>query len=174
MNIKIKIYLIVGIMALAVFFLVFGAIKPLFYDIKKTAATAEESRDKLISLQIIDQGYLDQVEADYQAVYNDLGLINRQLLNQSEAVKFFESLESMASQTENQLEIDAYDFPELDLRLAGSFPNLMKFIGLAENGNYFLTVNSVNISKASSKEDFEAGVNEGIKTNLRITVYTAK
>jgi len=172
MSIKQKIYLLVGLMALIVVALIVGVVKPLFSDIKKTAASAEESRDKLISFEMIDKNYLQQIEEDYNDISGNLELVKTQLIDKSEAVRFFEALESIASSTGNGLEINASDFPSLTLSLVGSFSNFMKFLGWLENGDYFINVNSINITRASERGISEIITNNDVKANLIITVYT--
>jgi len=172
MNIKQKIYLVVGAMVLIIVALIVGAIKPLVLDIKKTAAAAGESKDRMISLETIDKNYIAQVEAEYNDVSTNIDLVRAGLVDKSKAVKFFEALESIASSTDNELEINASDFPVLALNLAGDFPALMKFLGTLENGYYFLSVDSININRVGEVEGAEKLPVGEIKTNLKITVYT--
>ena len=159
-------------MILIIVALIVGVVRPLFSDIKKTAAFAEESKDRMISLETIDENYLEQVETDYQDISVNLDLVRNGLVDKSKAVKFFEALESIASSTNNELEINASEFPTLTLNLVGSFPDFMKFLGWLENGYYFIKVDSINVNRVGEREGTESVAAGEIKTNLKITVYT--
>lgn len=172
MTIKQKIYLIVGLMTLIVVALVFGALRPLFLEIKKTAVETADSKNKLTSFEIIDKGYLAQVETDYRDINSNLELVKTKLIDKSEAVKFFEALESVASSTNNQLEINAADFPVLTLGLVGSYSDFMKLLGWLENGDYFINVDVINIAKVSERETPEIIQSGKVKSTLRINVFT--
>jgi len=174
MNTGQKIYLLVGLMVLIIIALIVGVVKPLFSDIKKTAASTEESRDTLISFEMIDQKSLQQIAAETTSIGDNLELIKSQLIDKTEAVKFFEAMESIASSTGNEIEIDASDFPNLTLNIVGNFSNFMKFLGLLENGNYFINVNSISLTKASGTEISEIIPSNNIRADLKIIVYTKK
>lgn len=171
MNVKQKIYLIFAGIVLIFTLLALFVVKPLFLEIKKTAASVLESREKLVSLETMDKKYVEGVEKDYEDISVKLIETKKQLIDKNEAVKFFEALESIASITSNEIEISASEFPSLTLSLFGTFPGFMKFLGWLENGEYFINVDLLNISRASAREDMEA-VSEGmIKTTLKIKAY---
>jgi hypothetical protein len=171
MSAKQKIYIIfLVIIAFFVLAIIF-AIKPLFLEIKKTAAAVSESRGRMMSLEEIDKNYLEELEIDRREISNDLNLVKKQLIDKNEAVKFFEALESVASMTSNEIEISASDFPSLTLSLTGTFPDLMKFLGWLENGDYFIDVDSLNISRKNEKPDADINLSEIIKSTIKIRVY---
>jgi hypothetical protein len=171
MSVKQKIYLIFACIALVFILLTLFVVKPLFLEIKKTAAFVLESREKLISLETMDKRYVEGVEKDYEDINAELAGIKEQLIDKNEAVKFFEALESVASATSNEIEISASEFPSLTLSLFGTFPNFMKFLGWLENGEYFINVNLLNISRASAREGLETIPEGMIKTTLKIKAY---
>jgi len=171
MNIKQKIYLIFACIILIFVLLALFAVKPLFLEIKKTVAFVLESREKLISLETMDKRYVEGVETDYEDINNKLIEIKKQFIDKNEAVKFFEALEFVASATSNEIEISASEFPSLTLSLAGTFPNFMKFLGWLENGEYFIDVGSVNISRVGATEDLENIPSGTTKTTLKIKAY---
>jgi hypothetical protein len=171
MNIKQKIYLIFTCIVLIFVLLALFAVKPLFLEIKKTAVFVLESRERLISLETMDKKYVEGVETDYEDINNKLAEIEKQFIDKNEAVKFFEVLESAASVTSNEIEISAAEFPSLTLSLAGTFPNFMKFLGWLENGEYFIDVGSVNVSRVGATEDIENAPPGTTKTTLKIKAH---
>lgn len=175
MNAKQKIFLIAGIFIILIILLFFGAVKPIISEIKKASASVKENREKLLLLEKTDQDYLKQVEADYKDISNNLSVIQSGLIDKEQAVDFFIILEEIASSTSNNLKINASGFPVLILDLEGSFPNLIKFVGLLENGKYFIDVDSTNLRRTAIKETLEGGPSsENIKANIEIKVYTQK
>lgn len=173
MNAKQKLFLIAGIFILLIIFLFFGAVRPMIYEIKKASASVKENREKLLLLENTDQEYLKQVEADYRDISNNLNIVQSGLINKEQAVNFFIFLEQTASATFNKLKINAVGFPDLNLDLEGSFPDLMKFVGLLENGKYFIDVDSIDIRETAIKETLEGGPSsENIKASMKIKVYT--
>jgi hypothetical protein len=171
MSVKQKIYLIFACVILIFILLASFVVKPLFLEIKKTAASVLESREKLISLETMDKRYVEDVEKDYKDINTELIEVKKQLIDKNEAVKFFEALEFVASVTSNEIEITASEFPSLTLSLFGTFPDFMKFLGWLENGEYFINVDSLNISRASAKEGVETAPEGMIKTTLKIKAY---
>ena len=146
-------------------------VKPLFSEIKKAATSVSESREKLISLEKMDKKYIEEVEKDYENINIGLAGIKKQFIDKSEAVKFFEALESVASATSNEIKISASEFPFLTLGLEGTFPDFMKFLGWLENGEYFIDVDSISVSRVGAiggPENIPAGA---VKTILKIKAY---
>ncbi|MDP2934280.1 MAG: hypothetical protein Q8N59_00700 [bacterium] len=172
MSIKQKIYLIFAVIVTIFIVLTLFVIKPLFLEIKKTAASVLESRERLMSLEGMDKKYVEEVEADYKDINDKIIEIKKQLIDKNEAVKFFEALESVASSTNNEIEISASEFPSLTLGLFGTFPNFMKFLGWLENGDYFIDVNSVNITRTNGEDSPETISAGTIKSTLKIRAYT--
>jgi len=174
MNIQHKIYLVSVIGAVIIVVLAVFGFGPLVLEIKKTAALALESREKLISLEIMDKNYIENTEKDYQEIEARVEeIIKNRFIDKSEAVKFFEALEAIAASTNNQIEISVADFPLLNLSLKGSFADLMKFLGWLENGPYLIDVRSLGISRVGSLNEETENVPVGtIKSNIKINVYT--
>ena len=171
MNIRQKTFLIFACIIVVFVLLGLFIVKPLFLEIKKTAASTMESREKLIALETIDKKYIEEMDEEYEIISRELALVRKQLVDKNSAVEFFEALEIVASSTSNEIEINASDFPVLTLNLFGTFPDAMKFLGWLENGDYFIDVASVNISKASAREGSELAPDGKINTNLKIKAY---
>jgi len=171
MSIKQKIYLIFTAIIAIFIVLILFVIKPFFLEIKKTATSVLESRERLISLETMDEKYVKGIEKDYEDIIGKLVEIKKQFIDKNEAVSFFEALESVASSTNNEIEISVSEFPSLTLNLFGTFPNFMKFLGWLENGEYFINVNSVNITRTSGEEAPETISMGMIKTTLKIKAY---
>ena len=171
MSAKQKIYLIFLVIITVFTLLIIFVIKPLFLEIKKTAAAVSESREKMMSLEEIDKNYLEELEIDRREISNNIDLVKKQLIDKNEAVKFFEALESVASVTFNEIEISVSDFPSLALSLTGTFPDLMKFLGWLENGDYFIDVDFLSVSRKSERADTEIVPSGIIKSTLKIKAY---
>jgi len=136
-NTKQKIYLSSSIFLVIVILLIYGIVKPLYLEIKKTAVLVEPRNEKLIVLKKIDQKYLKKLESDHAIIEQDIALIKSGFLNDSKVVDFFIDLENIALNTSNKLEIETQEFPNFTIHLLGSFSNSMKFLGWLENSNFF-------------------------------------
>ncbi len=173
MSIGQKTYLVLAIGALILVILAVFVFKPLFLEIKTVSALALESREKFLSLEMMDKGYVGRVEREYEEINNRIGeIIKSAFVNKEKAVEFFEALESLASTTGSQIEMNVSDFPIITVNLKGSFPSLMKFLGWLENGPYFISVNSINISRASARGGEEETISGKIRSTIKITVYS--
>lgn len=171
MSIRQKIYLAFLCVITMLTLLILFVFKPLFVEIKNTAASTLESREKLIALERMDKKYIEEVEKDYEIISGNLVAIKKQLVGKSGAVGFFEAMETAAESTNNKIEISASEFPILTLSVFGTFSDLMKFLGWLENGDYFIGVESINIARVSVKEDAELITDGRIKTNIKIKIY---
>ncbi len=173
MNPKQKIFIIAGIIFIFITLLIFLIAKPMFFEIVKVSATVSQSRDRLLLIENTDQNYFQQIESDYNEISENIAVVQNGLIDNNQAVEFFMDLEKIASLTFNELEINAGNFPVLDLTLVGSFPDLMRFLGWLEEGKYFLGIESIDSRQVSVKEPEENPSND-LKTNIRIKVYTKK
>jgi len=173
MNPKQKIFIIAGIIFVFITLLIFLIAKPMFFEIVKVSATVSQSRDRLLLIENTDQNYFQQIESDYNEISENIAVVQNGLIDNNQAVEFFMDLEKIASLTFNELEINAGNFPVLDLTLVGSFPDLMRFLGWLEEGKYFLGIELIDSRQVSVKEPEENPSND-LKTNIRIKVYTKK
>ena len=169
-----KNYIVIACIAIVFILGILFVIKPFFLEIKDTAVIVLESRERLISLETMDKRYVEEIEKERVNINARLIEVKKQLIDKNEAVKFFEALEAIASSTDNGIEINASEFPSLTLSISGEFPGLMKFLGWLENGDYFINIDSVNISKIGISEDSENISSGKIKTTLKITAYTGQ
>jgi len=174
MNPKQKIYIISGSILVLIALVVFRVIKPMIFEIGKISAMVSQSQDRLLLIESTDQTYFQQIESDYRQITDDLAIVKSGLIDNEQAVEFFMDLERIASLTYNNLEIDATNFPVLELTLIGNFPDLMKFLGWLEKGKYFLDVESFD-SRQIGEREFLSGFSPGqVKTIVKIKVYTKK
>lgn len=169
-----KNYIVIACIAIVFILGILFVIKPFFLEIKDTAVIVLESRERLISLETMDKRYVEEIEKERVNINARLIEVKKQLIDKNEAVKFFEALEAIASSTDNGIEINASEFPSLTLSISGEFPGLMRFLGWLENGDYFINIDSVNISKIGISEDSENLSSGRIKTTLKITAYTGQ
>jgi len=172
MNVKQKIFLILGLFLVLIICLLFWVVKPMFLEIKKASAAIKESRDKLLLLERTDQDYLLEVESDYKEISDNLNLVKDGLVASEQAVEFFVALENIAAATANKLEIKATDFPLLILTLNGTFPDIVKFLGWLEKGKYFLDVESIDI-KQVAQEGLDTSI-ENVRAIMEIKTYSKK
>ena len=177
MTINQKISLSGGLILIVLAAIVFGLIRPLFFELKQTSILVGAQKEKLFGLAKIEEKYLKELEQDYNKIKSDVFLLKKGFVDEKKAVEFFIELENIALQTSNKLEIKTEKFPEFTLSLTGEFSNLMKFIGWLENGKYFVDLNSIQIKRISNKDlSFsEAGnISMGeIKTTLKIKAYSS-
>lgn len=175
MNSKQKIYLFSGIFLIIVIILFSGIVKPLCLEIKQTAKLVEERNNKLLILQKTDEAYLRNLELEYIEIKDRISLIESGFLNNDSVVDFFISLEGIASNTFNRLEIEAGKFPEFTFHLLGNFSNSMKFLGWLENSKYFLNIEYLSMEGLRNQRSFlgeELFEQDDIKTVLKIKNYT--
>ena len=170
MNIKQKIFLISGLILIIIILLFWGIVKPLVSEIKTTSSLVQQRNEELFALEKTDQNYLKQLESDYKIIEEDISLIKSGFLDINKAVGFFIELENIASATSNNLEIKTEEFPAFTLNLSGDFPNLMKFLGWLENGDYLIDIDSIQIRRFTIKE-LEKLLSGNIRTNLKIRAF---
>lgn len=176
MNIKQKICLTSGLAIIIAILLFAFFVQPLLREIKSTSLSLEEKKEKLNILEKADQKYLEQLEIDYEEIKKDISLIESAFLDADRAVDFIVELETFASLTFNALEIRKVDYPIFSLRTAGGFSGLMKYLAWLENGRYFVSVDSINIRRISTREvptkEVSAGDVETIlEINLPVKAY---
>jgi hypothetical protein len=174
MNAKQKISIILGFIIVILTLLILLVIRPMFLEIQKVSYMVGQSRDKLLSIEGTDEDFFEQIESDYDEITNNIEIIKSGLIDKNQAVGFFMDLEKTASLTSNKLEINAANFPTLDLTIVGSFPNLMKFLGWLEKGKYFLDVGLLDIRQIGEIEAL-AGFSPGdVRSSIKIKAYTKK
>lgn len=170
MNIKQKFFLFSGLILVIIILLFWGIVKSLIVELKTTSALVKERNEELFALEKTDQNYLKQLEKDYKDIKENISSIESGFLDIDKAVDFFIKLENTAAATSNNLEIKTEEFPIFILTLSGSFPNLMKFLGWIENGDYFIDTNSIQIRHLITKE-LEELPSANIKTILDIKAF---
>lgn len=175
MTIKQKICLVSGLILIIVILLFWGIVKPLLLEVKVTSASVKERNEKLSVLQKTDQEYLKELEIEYNNVKEKISLMEVGFLEIDKVVDFFVKLESIATNTSNQIEIEPKEFPVFNLDLTGSFPNLIKFLGWLENGDYFLDVETIKIKRLGQRDltpEQQKTISIGdVSTVLRIRNY---
>jgi len=174
MNTKQKIFAISGLVIILFIFFFFLAIKPMVLEIQKVSAMVSQSRDRLLLIEQTDENYLKQIEFDYKEIVSDVNSVKSGLISSSQAVEFFMDLEETATLTSNKLEINAANFPVLELTLTGSFSGLMRFLGWLENGKYFLEIESLDIRQIGEREVLLGFSPGDVKTVIKIKVHTQK
>jgi len=177
MTINQKISLSGGLILVVLAAIVFGLVRPLFFELKQTSLLVGAQKEKLLGIAKIEEKYLKELEQDYNKIKSDVLLLEKGFVDEKKAVEFFIELENTASQTSNKLEIKTEKFPEFTLSLTGEFSNLMKFIGWLENGKYFVDLDSIQVKRVSNKDlSFGEGENisaSDIKTTLKIKAYSS-
>lgn len=175
MTIKQKICLLSGLVLIIAVLLFWGIVRPLLAEVKTTSASVRERNEKLSVLQKTDQNYLKELETEYNDVKEKISLMKAGFLEIDKVVDFFVKLESIATNTSNQIEIEPKEFPVFNLDLTGSFPNLIKFLGWLENDNYFLDVEAIKIKRFSQRDltpEQQKTISIGdVNTVLRIRNY---
>jgi len=175
-NYKSKIYftLILGIIVL--FILLFFMGVPLFNKIKQSHENILGSQIKIANL---NKSWEESAKAESQLKINkeNLKKIRKNLLRSKELglvdfLQYVEWLELIIQKTNNSQVGDIkagerIDSQKIDsnyktgyysfqVNLMGSYSNLLKFINILENGDYYTEITSLNISKAQTeKSNFE-------------------
>jgi hypothetical protein len=181
-----KIYLTGG-GSLAVLVLFIGLIvSPLIDQIH------QESQKLIQEQQIIDSFYRDwenlrNSQKSHEDFQENLAKFNV-FLPPAEAIKFITAVENIAQKTQNQEDISALEKRsgepraasvdaalDFQIALAGSFPDLIKFLIYLENASYYNDVNFLQISRVSysESETKEAqGLKVGdVKSTINLSVY---
>lgn len=113
----------------------------------------------------------------------DINLINNLFLDKNEALKFFNFIEKISSDSQNYSNISIISSGEkiedglrIQISLYGSFSNFMKFLNYLENAPYLLQIEDLKIRRLSQLEILQMkqpGFKEGdINSNLLVKVYT--
>jgi hypothetical protein len=98
-------------------------------------------------------------QKDLQLIKPELAKIDEAFVPKNQPIEFINQLENLAQKTSNLFEIDLLTLggdpkkPEnaiaFQIRLTGTFPNLMHFLRYLENMKYFAQVQSMNISRVA-------------------------
>jgi type II secretory pathway component PulM len=182
-NPKQKIYLTAGCFLIVVVLIVVFGVLPLISKIKKEGKVLI-SKKQMMEFFYDDWRTLENAKKEYQKIQKEMDSLSA-LLPLNETIKFIMSLENIAQITNNQEEISVLNYgsqsvaesqkkqPQKDslsfqVKLQGSFPNLIKFLTYLENNSYYNDVNSIQIQRFSQKELSNIG---DISTVLKLSVY---
>lgn len=174
MDSKQKFYFGLGITLTILAVFVFGAIFPLIGKVQSASRAYLEGNKALLALEkeIREVKYL---EKRYEEIKNIPLQLETFFLDEAEILGFITSLEKMAEETNNSLEIKEVSVAKengiikFQLLLSGSFSNLTHFLMGLENVPYppyrLVEVENLNITGASS---------DNVQANLMIKAYVKK
>lgn len=186
LTIRQKIYLTGGGSLVALVLFIGLIVSPLIDQIH------QESQKLIQEQQTIDSFYRDwenlrDSQKSHKDFQENLAKFNV-LLPPAEAIKFITAAEDIAQKTQNQEDISVLEKTSgepaaasadamlgFQISLAGSFPDLIKFLVYLENASYYNDVNSLQISRVSYSES-EAKQAQGlkvgdVKSTINLSVY---
>ncbi len=181
---KIKIYLSILFSLVLDLILIFLIILPLWKGITKSSKELVLARGKSILLesQLKNIGELRAVEKKIEPTIEK---IENSFVSLETPVEFISFLENLSQSCQVDLKIsppffdktknEAWPFLRLQLTLAGSFPNISRFLGKLEVAPYLIKIETFNIAKLSEKElslkELERFSPGDVKANFILKVY---
>lgn len=184
-----RIYLTLAILAVIIILLLSFLIRPLTARIKAVSADFKEKNDSLASFEDKGTDYLARLSSEYSEIEAKISEINNYFLDSEKAIDFILAIEKVASLSGNYQEIKEVGSPasltggpvenslSFQISLWGSFPNLVKFLAQLENMDYFIDINSLQISRIGERgmggpEKKEIMVVVGdVKSVINIKIY---
>jgi len=161
MNPKQKIYFSLAIYGIGGILLIVFLIYPFLRDIKRNSDSLLAEKEKLVLLAKETENLqgLKKVFDDYQS---DFDKFNSLLINAEIPVDFYNFLENTAAQSQVEMKKggaspketkkdDPWPSISLQLSVAGSFENCLRFIDKLENSPYLIQVLDLNIQKATGE-----------------------
>lgn len=176
-----RIYLTLAILAVIIILLLSFLIRPLTARIKAVSADFKEKNDSLASFEDKGTDYLARLSSEYSEIEAKISEINNYFLDSEKAIDFILAIEKVASLSGNYQEIKEVGSPasltggpvenslSFQISLWGSFPNLVKFLAQLENMDYFIDINSLQISRIG-----ERGVGGPEKKEIMVVVGDVK
>lgn len=157
METKQKIYLTLIIFVLIVIGLLLFLINPLVGKIKLSSAEFKEKNNLLASYKEKGGDYLEGLRGKHTSLELNILKINESFIGSERAIDFILAVEQAAALINNYQEIkEVISIEEgvLSFRVSlwGSFPNLIKFLAQLENMDYFVDLDSLQISKIGERD----------------------
>lgn len=158
-------------------------VRPFWTDIQTNALKLFESnRDFNFIKEKSDK--ISLARSDYKNMEPDLSKMSGFLIDPKTPIDLIKFWESIAKEESLNIEIGSYPLEKEDndlwpsmgfqIRLAGSYASVMKFLVKIESGQYFFEVKSLNIIKSADKLNEMTGqtVSGGVSANLGLKVHT--
>lgn len=165
------------------FCIVIFIIRPFWTDIQNNALILFES-DRNFNFIKEKSDKISLAMNDYKNMEPDLSKMSGFLIDPKTPIDLIKFWESIAKNESLNIEIGSYPLEKEDndlwssvgfqIRLAGSYASVMKFLVKIESGQYFFEVKSLNIVKSADKSNETTGqtVLGGVSVNLGLKVYT--
>lgn len=187
MSIQKKIIIGVSLSLLVlILYSVFGVF-PFLKKISDLSGDYVESKKKVAELDK-RRSLFKELEANYNKNKKSLLKIEGALLKQKETVGLVSTLENIAEQSGNEMQInraqpyipsekekDKLPYLDLAMELSGSFNSLLTFLAYLEDSPYppyrLIEIENLQIHKIKKKESEATGSDE-LKATLKIKVYT--
>ncbi len=158
---KQKFYLISGGFLVAIILIFAAVVFPLIKKIKSSSLDLERQK---VASENFYQNWKNLAESKgvYEQLQEEL-TSQGAFLPKNEALKFIMATEKMGQETGNRLNISIANTPtlgeenalKLQMSLSGNFSNLLDFLAQIETAPYFNNINSLQISRVSTKGDPE-------------------
>ncbi|MDI6603243.1 MAG: GspMb/PilO family protein [Patescibacteria group bacterium] len=175
---------IVFFLTLSILLIVF-VIYPLFLEIKKISQDFLAQKQELIAFEKKAEN-LEKFKILFSEISPDLEKIDNLFVNPEIPVDFILFLEKISQDSGLSLKIssglplktekDSWPSLSFQLNLAGSFPNLVKFLEKLESNLYLIEIQNLTITRLSETElkskEFEIYSLGDVKASLSIKVYT--
>lgn len=177
MDIKKKIYILSGIVAVIFLAIVFWFVPFLINRISRASSDFIRLQSDLIAIQKT-QNNVEYQKKEYQAVKPEIEKITNVFLEKGKAISFIMALEEIARQSGNQTEIQVLDQSLAEsivfqISLWGGFSNLIKFMSYLDNLAYLNQVEVVKIQRMN-QDNAEKGIKAGeIASVLQIRAFFA-
>lgn len=156
LNLKNKIA--INITVIIVFMSIIGyfIILPTLSDIRKMESEIEAQRVDLEKKYVKGQS-LKKLSENLKKIEPNLVIFDQVFINQSRALEFITTLEEIANRhgvtqklnlmTEKSAGNNGYVKTPLNFNIEGDFTNVMRYLADIENLNYYININSIEISR---------------------------
>jgi hypothetical protein len=173
-----------GFVVLNLAILLFGGWFVTFKIISSSAQLAEKKA--VMEATQKNWGEISRSQKELQAIKPHLEKIDGAFVSNNQPIEFINLLENLAQRTSNLFEINLMnlgadskkkeDSISFQIRLAGTFGNLMHFLNYLENMKYFVQVQSLDVSQVAAGA---SRINEGeeipagsVYSTINLKAYT--
>ncbi|KKR04141.1 MAG: hypothetical protein UT31_C0002G0010 [Parcubacteria group bacterium GW2011_GWF2_39_13b] len=177
MEIKRKIYILSGAVAIVFLIAIFWAVPFLIRQISRASSDLLGLGNDLAKIQE-EQKNFGRFEKEYRAIKPEAEKISDVFIEKGKAIDFIIALEKIAQQSGNQVQIQVMETKQeltenidFQVSLWGEFSNLVKFIAYLDNLSYLNQVDVIQIERVN-QDDSKRGIREGeISSVLQIRAF---
>jgi len=156
-----KLILTIFISLLLIFLLIFIIIKPTFLEVQNLSDKIENEQQALENLYQRGKT-LSLIKDELKEIGNKKEILSKIFWEQNKELEFITTLEKISSQNNITQEVslreqqdyqDNYKSMTVGLNSSGSFQNLIKYLRVIENLDFYFNITSFSINPLSSEDN---------------------